>query len=134
MVSINQQAHPKPEPLLSEEDALALAGRTDTAALVAQAGALRDQGFGDLITYSRKIFIPLTQLCRDVCHYCTFARTPRRIEQAFMPVEEVLELAQQGREQGCQNPSSASGSRSRPMPARRWRNSAMPVLWNMLPP
>lgn len=102
MAPINQQAHPNPAPLLSDEDALALAGRTDTAALVAQAGALRDQGFGGLITYSRKIFIPLTQLCRDVCHYCTFARTPRRIEQAYMPVEEVLELARQGREQGCQ--------------------------------
>ena len=92
MVSINQQAHPKPEPLLSEEDALALAGRTDTAALVAQAGALRDQGFGDLITYSRKIFIPLTQLCRDVCHYCTFARTPRRrSSRPYMAIDEVLE-------------------------------------------
>jgi len=89
-------------PALSNADALALASRTDTATLMEEACELRDQGFGRLITYSRKIFIPLTQLCRDVCHYCTFARTPRRIEQAFMPLEEVLELCRQGREQGCQ--------------------------------
>lgn len=40
--------------------------------LVAAAGALRDQGHGEVVSYSKKVFIPLTQLCRDVCHYCTF--------------------------------------------------------------
>ncbi len=87
---------------LSDTQALALANNGDTAALMAQARALRDAGHGRVISYSRKVFIPLTQLCRDVCHYCTFARTPRRIEQAYMPIEEVLELCRQGAALGCQ--------------------------------
>lgn len=92
-----------PEFSLPDRDqALALAAREDTATLVAEAGALRDQGFGSVVTYSRKVFIPLTHLCRDVCHYCTFARTPRRIEQAYMPLDEVIELCRQGAAQGCQ--------------------------------
>jgi FO synthase len=48
------------------------------------------------------VFIPLTHLCRDVCHYCTFAQTPKKIPQAYMPVEEVLDLCRQGAEMGCQ--------------------------------
>src|SRR5262245_9680014 len=47
------------------------------AELIAEAAALRDSAHGRLISYSRKVFIPLTTLCRDVCHYCTFAKTPR---------------------------------------------------------
>ncbi|PCH60101.1 MAG: 7,8-didemethyl-8-hydroxy-5-deazariboflavin synthase [SAR86 cluster bacterium] len=66
------------------------------------AAKLRDQHHRNIITYSRKVFIPLTHLCRDVCHYCTFARTPKRIEQAYMPVEQVLELCHQGAQHGCQ--------------------------------
>ncbi|MFV8816270.1 5-amino-6-(D-ribitylamino)uracil--L-tyrosine 4-hydroxyphenyl transferase CofH [Haliea sp. E17] len=88
--------------LPGDADCLALADNGDVATLVALAGELRDRGHGEVITYSRKVFIPLTHLCRDVCHYCTFARTPKRIEQPFMPVEEVLELCRQGAAQGCQ--------------------------------
>lgn len=88
--------------LPDRDQALALAAREDIATLVAEAGALRDAGFGSVVTYSRKVFIPLTHLCRDVCHYCTFARTPRRIEQAYMPLDEVVELCRQGAAQGCQ--------------------------------
>ena len=62
---------------LSDEQALALAGIHDTAALLRVAAALRDAAHGNVITYSRKVFIPLTHLCRDVCHYCTFAQTPQ---------------------------------------------------------
>ncbi len=87
---------------LSDAQALALAGYTDLDTLLARAASLRDRGHGDIVTYSRKVFIPLTHLCRDVCHYCTFARTPKRIEQAFMPVEEVLELCRAGAAMGCQ--------------------------------
>ncbi|MCX7196593.1 MAG: hypothetical protein NTW37_00965, partial [Proteobacteria bacterium] len=47
-----------------------------TAEMLERARALRDAGHGRRITYSRKVFIPLTRLCRDVCHYCTFATTP----------------------------------------------------------
>lgn len=88
--------------LLSRDQALALADVADTAALAAVAGQLRDRGFRNVITYSRKVFIPLTHLCRDVCHYCTFAKTPKKIDRAFMSVEEVLELCRQGAQQGCQ--------------------------------
>src|SRR5436190_14008529 len=54
-----------------------------------------------LITYSPKVFVPLTTLCRDVCGYCTFARPPRRGERAFMPLEEVLAIARAGAAAGC---------------------------------
>ena len=82
--------------------ALSLADVPDTAALATVAGELRDRGFRNVVTYSRKVFIPLTHLCRDVCHYCTFARTPKKIGQAYMAVEEVLELCRQGARLGCQ--------------------------------
>ncbi len=54
-----------------------------------------------VITYSPKVFIPLTKLCRDVCHYCTFARPPRRGEQAYLRDDEVLEIARAGAAAGC---------------------------------
>jgi FO synthase len=56
---------------------------------------------GGLVTYSPKVFIPLTTLCRDVCGYCTFARPPRRGERAFMTEEEVLAVARAGAAAGC---------------------------------
>ena len=87
---------------LSDNDALALADFGDTAALADVAGELRDRGCGNVITYSRKVFIPLTHLCRDVCHYCTFAQTPKKIPQPYMPIDEVLALCRQGAEMGCQ--------------------------------
>ena len=87
---------------LSDAEAVALAELPDTAALAAVAAQLRDRGHGRLVTYSRKVFIPLTHLCRDVCHYCTFAKTPRHIGQAFMTMEAVLELCRQGAANGCQ--------------------------------
>jgi FO synthase len=54
-----------------------------------------------LVTYSPKVFVPLTKLCRDVCHYCTFARPPRRGERAYMSGDEVLAVARAGAEAGC---------------------------------
>ncbi len=87
---------------LNEDQALALADCDDTATLVDAAGALRDQYHRNIITYSRKVFIPLTHLCRDVCHYCTFAQTPKKLPQPYMQIEEVLELCLQGAEAGCQ--------------------------------
>ena len=87
---------------MAPQQALSLADHTDTAGLAAVAGVLRDRGFNNVVTYSRKVFVPLTHLCRDVCHYCTFARTPKKIDQAFMSVEQVLELCHQGARLGCQ--------------------------------
>jgi FO synthase len=92
-----QSALPLPESL-----ALALANCTDTPRLVACAGALRDAHHRHVVTYSRKVFIPLTKLCRDVCHYCTFAQTPRHIPAAYMSIDEVLELCRKGAQAGCQ--------------------------------
>ena len=72
------------------DQALALADEPDTAALAEIAARIRDRGFHNVVTYSRKVFIPLTHLCRDVCHYCTFAQVPRKLKAPFMTVEEVL--------------------------------------------
>src|SRR5438445_10193817 len=69
--------------------------------LCAEARALRDEGHGPLLTYSPKVFIPLTKLCRDVCHYGTFAAPPRRGEGAFLTIDEVLEIARAGAAAGC---------------------------------
>ena len=85
----------------SREAALDLAGETDLPALMLRAAALRDAGFGRPVTYSRKVFIPLTKLCRDVCHYCTFAQPPRPGERAYMTLDEVVDVARRGAEAGC---------------------------------
>src|SRR3954451_6043879 len=69
--------------------------------LCAEARALRDEGHGRLVTYSPKVFIPLTKLCRDVCHYCTFARPPRRGERAYLTIDELLEIARAGAAACC---------------------------------
>ncbi len=81
--------------------ALALARETDVPALMARASALRDAGFGRAVSFSRKVFIPLTKLCRDVCHYCTFAQPPRPGERAYMTLDEVLDVARRGARAGC---------------------------------
>ncbi len=91
------QGHRQPE----RAEALALADAADLVALQAAAVGLRDQGHGRLISYSRKVFIPLTQLCRDVCHYCTFAHPPRRGQRAYMTPDEILAVARAGAEAGC---------------------------------
>src|SRR5580698_4984648 len=69
--------------------------------LIDAAGRLRDRGHGRLISYSRKVFIPLTHLCRDVCHYCTFAERPRAGQPAYLSPEQVLAIARAGQAAGC---------------------------------
>ena len=81
--------------------ALDLVRETDLPALMARASALRDAGFGRTVSYSRKIFIPLTRLCRDVCHYCTFARPPQAGERAYLTLDEVMDVARRGARAGC---------------------------------
>jgi FO synthase len=71
------------------------------AELAAAAAALRDDGHGRLISYSRKVFIPLTKLCRDVCHYCTFAERPRPGQPAYLSAEDVVAIARAGAAAGC---------------------------------
>lgn len=69
--------------------------------LLPAAAARRDAAHGHAVSYSRKVFIPLTQLCRDVCHYCTFAHPPRKGEAPFLSIEKVLEIARAGAAAGC---------------------------------
>ncbi|MGZ8579565.1 MAG: 7,8-didemethyl-8-hydroxy-5-deazariboflavin synthase, partial [Actinomycetota bacterium] len=82
---------------LDEAEALFTARGRDLEGLMSLAGRLRDLGWPDAITYSRKVFIPLTMLCRDHCHYCTFAKPPARIESPFLTPEEVVSIAEAGR-------------------------------------
>lgn len=91
---------------LPEQDLLMLATpeyaeEVYTAKLMAAASQLRDDGFRNVITYSKKVFIPLTHLCRDVCHYCTFAQTPKKIRSPYMSVDEVLASVKAAEQQGC---------------------------------
>ena len=65
------------------------------------AARIRDRRSGHLVSYSRKVFIPLTKLCRDNCGYCTFAHPPQEGERAFLTPEEALEIARSGAEAGC---------------------------------
>jgi FO synthase len=69
--------------------------------LLARSGAMTVAGHGTVVTYSRKVFIPLTQLCRDVCHYCTFAKRPSELAAPFLELEAVLDIARAGEAAGC---------------------------------
>ncbi len=82
-----------------------------TGDLIALAEPMTIDGFGPLVTYSRKVFIPLTQLCRDVCHYCTFATTPRRVATAYLDPAAVLAIARAGVEAGCREALFTLGDR-----------------------
>ena len=89
--------------------------------LLAIAGGVRDAGLREagrpgVVTYSRKVFIPLTRLCRDRCHYCTFATVPHRLPAAFLERDEVLAIAREGAAQGCKEALFTLGDR----PEERW--------------
>lgn len=81
--------------------ALALLPDAPAADLLPAAESLTLAGFGAVVTYSRKVFIPLTQLCRDVCHYCTFAKAPRQLKDAYLGANEVLAIARAGKAADC---------------------------------
>jgi FO synthase len=82
-------------------DIAALAQHASLDELMTEATRLRDLAHGDLISYSRKVFIPLTRLCRDVCRYCTFATRPSQLPSPYLSPEQVLEIAQAGASAGC---------------------------------
>ncbi len=83
----------------------------DLAALMSAASQLRDRGHGRTVTYSRKVFIPLTNLCRQKCGYCTFARGPRDPIAHTMTPDEVLAVARAGQRQGCKEALFSLGER-----------------------
>jgi FO synthase len=89
--------------------------------LLSAASRVRDAGLVDagrpgVVTYSRNVFIPLTRLCRDRCHYCTFATVPHRLPAAFLERDEVLEIARAGAAAGCKEALFTLGDR----PEERW--------------
>jgi len=90
-----------PDRRLSREECFALTEYADLEALMRAAAARRDAAHGAVVTYSRKVFIPLTRLCRDVCHYCTFAQPPRQGEAAFLTLDQVLAIARAGAAAHC---------------------------------
>ncbi|MDQ2749313.1 MAG: bifunctional FO biosynthesis protein CofGH [Actinomycetota bacterium] len=105
----------------TEAEILLAARDDDLVDLCASAARARDSGLAaanrpGVVTYSRKVFIPLTRLCRDRCHYCTFATTPNRVEAPFLSPEQVLAIAEQGRAMGCKEALFTLGDR----PEDRW--------------
>jgi FO synthase len=102
--------------VLPSREALALVEAV-AADLLGPARGLRQQGKGRLVTYSPKVFIPLTKLCRDVCHYGTFAAPPKRGERAYLTADEVLGVARAGAEAGCKEALFTLGDK----PERRYR-------------
>src|SRR5437879_264100 len=92
-------------PVVTRAEALAwaerFAGDPLDGELLDAAAAARDAGWGNVVTYSPKVFIPLTKLCRDVCHYCTFARPPIEGRRAYLSLDEVLDIARAGAAAGC---------------------------------
>jgi len=84
--------------------------------LLAQAAALRDQSHGAVVSYSPNVFIPLTRLCRDVCHYCTFAKSPSRLDKLYLEPEDVLAIARAGASAGCHEALFTLGDK----PELRW--------------
>ena len=91
------------EPPIPRSEAIALLSATgsELVALLHAAAALRERHKGRVATYSRKVFIPLTNLCRDKCGYCTFAKQPAHPGAGFLSPEQVLSIAHAGRQQGC---------------------------------
>lgn len=87
--------------LPTPEEARALAGYNDLGHLTDTARDLTVAGHGHYVSFSKKVFIPLTQLCRDVCHYCTFAHPPRAGETPYLSKDAVLAIAEAGRAAGC---------------------------------
>lgn len=108
--------HPQPDPELALRY---LEGAASDGPLFEHARALRDEGRGRNVTYSRKVFIPLTTLCRDRCTYCTFAKPPGAGGMYLEP-EEVLAIARAGEERGCTEALFTLGDR----PEERWPQAA----------
>ena len=100
----------------SEVYELARLAHNDHESVVEVAGRLRDGHTGARITFSKKVFIPLTKLCRDSCGYCTFAHPPVPGEAAYMTIDEVLEVARAGEEAGCAEALFTLGDK----PERKW--------------
>ena len=113
------------KPLDQTEAAVLLHARgDDLRALLGYARRTRDAGLEaagrpGIITYSKKVFIPLTRLCRDRCAYCTFATVPKHLDSPFLSPDEVLDIAREGARLGCKEALFTLGDR----PEARWRQA-----------
>src|SRR3954452_17516415 len=106
---------------VTEATVLLHASGDDLADLMTSAARVRDAGLAaagrpGTVTYSRKVFLPLTRLCRDRCHYCTFATTPNRLPAPYLSPDEVLDIARRGAELGCNEALFTLGDQ----PEDRW--------------
>src|SRR5215217_8249513 len=98
--------------------------------LLAEATRIRAAAHGTRVTYSPKVFIPLTMLCRDHCGYCTFAKPPARLgASAYLAPEQVLEIARAGAAAGCSEALFTLGERPAGT-ARRWSTWPAPAGWS----
>ncbi|WP_239122751.1 bifunctional FO biosynthesis protein CofGH [Sphaerisporangium siamense] len=109
---------------VTEATVLLHARGADLERLLEYAGRVRDAGLAavgrpGVVTYSRKVFIPLTRLCRDRCGYCTFATAPGKLPAAFLGPDEVLDIARQGAALGCKEALFTLGDR----PEDRWHQA-----------
>src|SRR4051794_4512000 len=109
----------------SEATALLSARGDALDALSRVAARVRDAGLvaagrPGTVTYSRKVFIPLTRLCRDRCHYCTFATTPNNVAAPYLSIDEVVDIARRGAALGCKEALFTLGDR----PEDRWPQAA----------
>src|SRR4051812_49133005 len=109
----------------TEAELLLGARGDDLDTLCAVAARVRDAGLEaagrpGIVTYSRKVFVPLTHLCRDRCHYCTFATTPARVPAPYLSIDEVLDIARRGAAVGCKEALFTLGDR----PELRWPQAA----------
>src|SRR6201997_875620 len=113
------------EPLSQPEAEILLQARgDDLPTLLGYAARTRDAGLEaagrpGVITYSKKVFIPLTRLCRDRCGYCTFATVPGRLDSLYLSPDEVLDIAREGARLGCKEALFTLGDR----PEARWRQA-----------
>ncbi len=108
----------------TEAEILLHARGDDLGTLLGYASRTRDAGLAaagrpGIITYSKKVFIPLTRLCRDRCGYCTFATVPGKLDSPFLSPDEVLEIARQGAALGCKEALFTLGDR----PEARWKQA-----------
>lgn len=102
---------------LERAEIVSLTQQAGLAPLLTAARTKRDTAYGSTLTYSRKVFIPLTQLCRNVCHYCTFAQAPRKLDAPYLTLDEVVNIARKGAEMGCREALFTLGE----LPEKRYR-------------
>ena len=107
---------------VDETESLLQSRGVELERLCSVASHLRELGHGSTVSYSRKVFVPLTMLCRDHCHYCTFAKPPAKLASPFLSQEEVIAIAEAGRRLGCKEALFTLGDRpeERYPAARTW--------------